>query len=133
MKISEKQARKLGFFPEKSKKPGKMKFGNIRTRLDGYLFDSKVEARYYGNYIKPRLMAGEIIDLVIHPRYDLHVEGFKICAVIFDFEYTIKETLERVIDDVKGADNEKSKRKRQHFEAQYGRKVNLIKTKDVRQ
>ncbi len=126
MRISNKQAVKLGFFAASAKK-NKPKYRNIRVKINGHTFDSKAEAKYYQNSIWPRFLAKEIEDIVIHPRYPLIVEGVKICTVVFDFEYTVVATGNREIDDVKGADNEKSKRKRQHFEAQYGRKVNLIK------
>jgi len=126
LRVSKKQAIKFGFIPPENRR-SKSKYGNIRTYVDDYCFDSKAEAHYYQHTLKPRLMAGEIVDLVVHPRFGLEVNGRKICTVVFDFQYYDKALKEVVLDDVKGADNEKSKRKRQHFEAQYNRKVNIIK------
>lgn len=128
MRMSKKDAIKCGFILPENRRQ-KSKYGNIITYVDGYCFASKAEAKYYTDVIKPRLKKGEITDLVIHPRFSLEVNGRKICTVVFDFQYFDKALDEVVIDDVKGADNEKSKRKRQHFEAQYNKKVNIIFTK----
>jgi len=111
------------FFP-KTKKGSK--YRNHRVKYNGITFDSKAELNYYQGVLIPRLKAGEITDIKVHPRYDLHVDNIKICAVVFDFEYFDTKQGCFVIDDVKGFDNEKSRRKRKHFEVQYGRKVNII-------
>jgi hypothetical protein len=79
---------------------GGRKFGNIPTDVDGYTFDSKKEARRYGE-LKLLARAGRIADLQIHPRFPLDVNGHPICRYEGDFAYT--EDGARVVEDVKSA------------------------------
>ena len=88
-----------------SKKRGK--FNNHRTEVDGVMFDSLAEATEYG-YLLLRVRAGEIADLVCHPKFVLQ-EAFyrdkqKIEAVVYigDFGYTEIESGKHVVEDVKG-------------------------------
>ena len=62
------------------------KYGNVRTRIDGFTFDSKLEAKRYGE-LKLLQKAGEIRDLEVHPRFPLHVNGVPICTYVADFSY----------------------------------------------
>ena len=43
----------------RKKKPKRNKYNAVKTRIDGITFDSKKEARYYGE-LKLRVMAGEV-------------------------------------------------------------------------
>lgn len=62
------------------------KMHNIRTRIDGYTFDSLSEARRYGE-LKIEALAGSITDLQVHPRFGLDVNGVHICDYEADFSY----------------------------------------------
>lgn len=70
-----------------------------KQEIDGYVFDSKKEGRHY-LFLKERLKAGEISDLKIHPRYNLVVNGQKVCGFCPDFEFT--ENGVKKVHDVKG-------------------------------
>jgi hypothetical protein len=52
----------------------KRKYNNKRIEIDGYQFDSKLEADFYLR-LKPLVKIGKIKELKIHPRYLLQ-EGF---------------------------------------------------------
>lgn len=77
------------------------KFGAVKTELHGHRFDSKAEARYYGELLL-RVKLGEIQDLALHPTWDLTVNGVKIGRYTADFSYVDCATGEFVVSDVKG-------------------------------
>jgi hypothetical protein len=81
------------------------KFGNVRTKLDGYTFDSKMEARRYQEL---RLLekARQIFGLAVHERFSLDIHGVHICDYEADFCYWTKlkpdQGVQYVVEDVKG-------------------------------
>jgi len=75
------------------------KYNAKKVRLDGLTFDSKAEARRYQE-LKLLEQAGEISDLEIHPRYEIIINGVKVCNYIADFRYMSDG--EQVVEDVKG-------------------------------
>lgn len=80
------------------------KYHNKPQKVDGLRFDSKAEAKRYGE-LKLRQMAHEIADLKIHPAYYLSVNGIQVCKYVADFAYwTNGEPGSRryVCEDVKG-------------------------------
>jgi hypothetical protein len=100
------------------------KYGAVKVQVDGYTFDSKAEAKRYGEL---RLLerAGEISHLEVHPSYPITINRIAVCKVILDFSYfTCGDAA--VVEDVKGKDNALSRLKRKLVEAQHGLKVNLI-------
>ena len=106
------------------------KFGAVRTKADGYSFDSLKEARRYGE-LKLLQRAGKIVSLEIHPVYSLLVAGEKVGTVEFDFRYRQDHPWlesEVIIEDVKSkaTNTPLSKLKRSIFEAMYGMKVRLL-------
>lgn len=76
------------------------KYGAKRTEADGMMFDSKAEARAYGN-LKLLQRAGEICDLEIHPRWTFSHNGVEIGRYTADFAFTETATKKRRIVDVK--------------------------------
>ena len=86
------------------------KYHNRKVTLDGLSFDSVAEAGRYGE-LRLRWLAGEIINLEVHPRLLLVpafvrvVEGKRRTSrprhYIADFSYQIRDSY-RVIEDVKG-------------------------------
>ena len=77
------------------------KFGNVKTVVDGFEFASKKEARRYGE-LRMLERAGHLSDLKVQPRFDLSVNGSKVCAYVGDFEYLQPAgSARRVVEDVK--------------------------------
>ena len=68
--------------------------------IDGHRFDSKREAKRYGE-LKLLERAGEIENLELQPRYDVAINGRKICWYQADFRYTNCLEGQQVIEDVK--------------------------------
>lgn len=88
------------------------KYGNRKTEVDGFVFDSKREANRYSE-LKLREKAGEIFDLELQPKFECIVHGEKICTYIADFRYkeypslesnspVRKSTYRTVVEDSKG-------------------------------
>jgi hypothetical protein len=105
----------------------RQKYGNVRCELDGFWFDSKHERDYYAGNLKLRVMAGEISELKVHPKFPIEIKGVKVCDVEMDFSYRdISEARYHLID-VKGRDNPLSRLKRKLLEAYTGLKVEIIR------
>lgn len=88
------------------------KYHAKRVKLDGYTFDSKVEARRY-EQLKLLERAGEIRRLEIHPRYQVVPASMQGKAVYYVADFTYREIPENaetwaeeqgrwVVEDVKG-------------------------------
>ena len=80
-----------------NRKPNK--YRNHPIEVDGIRFDSKAEARRYGE-LKILERAGEIGGLRLQPRFPIEVNGMRVCTYIADFEYRNADG--RVVEDVKG-------------------------------
>ena len=78
--------------------PSPSKMHNVRTKVDGFTFDSLSEAKRYGE-LKIEEMAGIITDLEIHKPFSLNVNGVHICDYESDFTYRRDGRL--VVEDVK--------------------------------
>lgn len=103
------------------------KYNNTKCELDGYKFDSKKERDYYADYIKPLLMAKEIADLTVHPRYEIKVGLQKVCVVELDFAFRDKKRgLHRHVD-VKGVYLPISKLKHKLLQATQGIEVEIVR------
>lgn len=76
------------------------KYRNIKTRVDGILFDSKKEAARWGE-LKLLLRAKEISDLQRQVTFPLMAGCKKVGSYRADFTYRDKSG-ELVIEDVKG-------------------------------
>lgn len=104
------------------------KFHARRCEEDGYTFDSLAEREEY-RLLKLRVLAGEITDLEVHPRYDLIVCERHIGRMTLDFAYTLVATNEPVCVDVKGGRatrTEAYRLRKKIFEACYGLKVTEV-------
>ena len=104
----------------------KNKYGAETTAVDNIKFDSKAEARRYGE-LKLLERAREIFDLQIHPRYKIFISSHFICDVELDFAYIDRRDGRRHHEDVKGKDTPMSKLKRKMVEAAHNIKVEIIK------
>jgi hypothetical protein len=76
------------------------KFNNVSTLVDGYRFDSKKEAQYYGG-LKMRKIGGAIKGFSVHPVYRLEINNVLICTYEADFEVLENDGTKTVVD-VKG-------------------------------
>jgi hypothetical protein len=72
---------------------------NVPVVDGGYRFDSKAEHRRWQQLVLLE-KAGAISDLLVHPRYQIVVNGHPICTYIGDFQY--EDRGQRVTEDVKG-------------------------------
>lgn len=96
---------------------GARKYGNTPTVIDGILFDSKLEARRYGE-LKLLKLAGSITDLKVHHRWYLHTNGVRLGYYEDDFSYL--EDGKQVIEDCKGYCTPMYRWKKLHIHAEYG-------------
>ena len=101
----------------------KRKYNNRKIEIDGYTFDSRLEADFYLR-LKPLVKSGKIKELKIHPRYLLQ-EGFtkngkhyQPIYYIADFEVLYDDGV-TVIYDTKGMRTEVYKIKKKLFEYKY--------------
>lgn len=88
-------ARQMGAAPKANK------YKNRKIEFDGHNFDSVAEKQYYSGLLM-RKAAGEISNIVVHPRYKVEINGCKICTVVLDFEYYDKRLNRLRYVDVKG-------------------------------
>ena len=83
------------------------KYGNKKVVVDGYTFDSKKEARRYGE-LKLMERAGKIKDLELQPKFELiptirtEDETLRKVSYIADFKYIDLESGKVIVEDVKG-------------------------------
>jgi len=90
------------------------KFRAKKTEFMGMKFDSKWEAERYGQLHK-KFEAGEIEDLERQVRFNIVVNGHKICAYVADYTYFERdENDERhfVVEDAKGVETPEFKLKK---------------------
>lgn len=112
-------------------KPKRSKYGNRKVELDGHVFDSRAEAKYY-QHLKLLEKAGEIHFFRLQPRYLLQ-DSFKKGGrthrridYIADFEVHHKDGSIEVVD-VKGHITDVFKIKQKLFEKKYPHKLTLVK------
>tara|TARA_Y100000310_G_scaffold329596_1_gene399758 strand:- start:480 stop:806 length:327 start_codon:yes stop_codon:yes gene_type:complete len=102
------------------------KYGAKPTTVDGMRFDSKAEARRYGE-LKLLERAEVITELVVHPQYWLHADGVRKAIGYYEADFAYEKDGGIVIEDVKGVRTAIYKWKKRHFEAEYGLEVTEIK------
>jgi len=91
------------------------KFGAKRTHIDGFDFDSKAEAARFLD-LRKRAQAGQIQDLLIHPKYEIWTPKNSWSRPVFyiaDFAYIEGKFL--IVEDVKGFKTEAYRIKRKMF------------------
>ena len=67
------------------------KYKAVKTVIDGITFDSKREAKRYTE-LKLLEKSGMITHLELQPKYDIIINGVKICSYRADFSYyTVRE------------------------------------------
>lgn len=84
--------------------PKKPKFGNVKTEIDGIIFDSAKEAKRYIQ-LRYRQLAMEITGLELQKEFVLEVNGEKVASYFADFVYT--EAGKMIVEDVKSGHTRK--------------------------
>ncbi len=80
------------------------KYGNIKTTVDGIVFDSAKEARRYSE-LKLLERAGRITGLEVQPSFRIVVNNCLVCTYKADFRYTTIVPYAQgvvVVEDCKG-------------------------------
>ena len=93
------------------------KYRNIKTEIDGIVFDSRKEANRYAE-LKLLEKAKQIYTLKLQPSFPIVINGQKICTYKADFQYF--ENYKDVVEDVKGFRTALYRWKKKHVEAQLG-------------
>lgn len=68
------------------------KFSTRRVEIDGIKFQSLAEAERYKT-LKLLEAAGQVVDIKPHPRFKIEHNDVKICTVVLDFQYFVKDSL----------------------------------------
>lgn len=100
------------------------KYNAKKTEVDGYLFDSRAEARRYQE-LKILEQAGEITALELQPKFSVYVNRQHICNYKADFRY-LTRTGECVTEDVKGVKTAVYRLKKKLVEASYGIEITEV-------
>lgn len=111
--------------------PRRSKFGAVKTVIDGITFDSKAEARYYGQ-LKQLERSGEIQDLRLQVPYELApavvIGGRKRPALRYLADFVYRTTTgQTVVADVKGAITDSYRIKRHLMKAVHGIEVQEVR------
>lgn len=106
------------------------KFNARKTKIDGHIFDSKIEGKYY-EHLKWLQANKQILFFRLQPRYLLiepfekNGKKFRKTEYVADFEiHHLDGSIEVV--DVKGHETEAFKIKRKLFEKKYPHKLSLV-------
>lgn len=101
----------------------RLKFGNHRVTVDGIAFDSKLEAKRWGELLLLQ-RAGEISHLERQKSFDLVVEGELIARYVADFVYLDARGV--VVEDTKSGPTAKKpdyRMKKKLLKALYGHNI----------
>lgn len=102
------------------RKQRKHKYNAQKIQLDGYTFDSKLEAKYY-EYLKGRWAKGEIQEISLQPKFELvppfekNGKRYRAITYVADFQVVMPNG-EIEIVDIKGMETPDFKLKRKLFE-----------------
>lgn len=109
-----------------SVKPKRSKYGAHRTLVDGILFDSKAEARFYAD-LKNRERAGEVTEIELQREYDLMVNGVLVARYRADFVFFDRIARARRVLDVKGVATRDFRLKAKLMKACFGIDVEVVR------
>lgn len=126
MRISQKDFKAL----EAKRLAKKPKYNNTKVLIDNILFDSKKEGARYSE-LKLMEKAGLISSLVLQPKFELKVNGFKVATYIADFCYNDfrgkgSGDFISVTEDVKGVKTPVYNLKKKLMKAIYGIEIQEI-------
>lgn len=86
--------------------PARSKYGNVKTEVDGYKFDSRAEAERYV-YLRNEQNQGRIAQLKVHPKFTLLPPftpagtGKKERGVTYSADFQYVEDGKEIVEDVK--------------------------------
>ena len=119
---------KVGVTPKKDKYNVQQGKGQKIT-IDGYVLDSRIEAKYYTDIIKPKLKSGEMKSFTFHPKFILQdkVEknGQKVRAITYEADFEEVYEDRTVVVDVKGMETQQGLMRRKMFNYRY-RELELL-------
>lgn len=118
MNIKSEEYLKLSSRGSKAKKTSK--YNAKKVRIDGILFDSKLEGNRYLE-LKQLLSLGVVSDLEIHKKYPLIVNGLEVTTYEADFVY--KKNGTEVVEDTKGFLTKEYKIKKKLMKAIYNKDI----------
>jgi hypothetical protein len=95
---------------------GRTKFGAVKIVYDNITFDSMGEGYRYVD-LKNLQKLGIISNLQLQPKFDLVVNGVKVCVYRADFQYTFEGN--EIVEDFKGVFTALSKLKVKLFQILY--------------
>jgi hypothetical protein len=100
------------------------KYNASRTEVDGIFFDSKREAKRYGE-LKMLQKAGLISDLQLQVKLPISINGQFVFSYVVDFLYWDKEPEVPILtyEDCKGFKTDMYRLKKKCVEAQYRTKI----------
>ena len=104
------------------------KYNAIPTTVDGIRFDSKREAKRYGE-LRLLVQAGEIRDLQLQPEFEIEVtnpQGEKVPCGKYIADFWYLEDGRAVVEDAKGHPTPLYKFKRKLVEALYGLEIHEV-------
>ena len=106
------------------------KYNAVKTKQDGYTFDSKAEAARYGELVILQA-AGEIERLEVHPCFILQdsftdATGTRQRAISYEGDFMYWQGDTHYVEDVKGVETAVFKLKRKLFLARYPDLVLLV-------
>ncbi len=99
------------------------KYNAKKTEVDGFVFDSRAEARRYSELMILE-KAGEISELQLQPVFPIFIKGKLICHYMADFGY--KEKGKWIVEDVKGVKTPVYRLKKKMVEAAYDIKITEV-------
>lgn len=102
------------------------KYHNTPTMVDGIRFDSKAEARRYGE-LRLAERAGEIAALKLQPSYLLEIGKLRICTYRADFQYIDRTTNRVIVEDVKGVRTREYQIKAKLMKALHGIEIREVR------
>ena len=104
------------------------KYRNQPVTVDGYRFDSKAEARRWGE-LKLLHELGHIHKLTVHPRYTLldpfECKGIKYRGIVYEADFSYVENGVNVVEDCKGARTAVFNLKEKLFLNRYGDEIDF--------
>lgn len=118
MNVKSEEYLKLSNLGSKAKKTSK--YNAKKVRIDGILFDSKLEGNRYLE-LKQLLSLGVISDLETHKKYPLIVNGLEVTTYEADFVY--KKNGTEVVEDTKGFLTKEYKIKKKLMKAIYDKDI----------
>lgn len=99
----------------------KHKYGAEKVEIYGIWFDSKKEGKRYSE-----LKAMGVWPIELQPKFDLTVNGLKICEYRADFAYEVPYGGWKVVEDAKGVKTPVYRLKKKLMKAIYGIEISEV-------